>query len=207
MPARTANPAESQQDVQDRRIADATVGLAASTARLTEATFVLALFTALAVVVPVYQRWRDKANETNAAMHQMLVLFQQRTKRLAWKPSWTAQALLEGLDVVLARALADDIAKAMPRTTMTTFVYTALFAGFDAISDAVHWQRVGENPYGDNLNLDKIRNDAVGANVMLKRAQEPVITELKKRRAEPAPSEIGTMKIPGQSEADKPTSL
>lgn len=145
--------------------------------------------TAGAVVTPLLVRRKDRGESTKAALrdlYQIVYVFEARTNKLAREPRFAAEALLKGLDVLLSRALADDITRALPNTTETSFVYIALFAGFDAIADAVHWQ--GSVP----VERGNAQDMAVASNVMLKRGMEALTKELKRRKAEWAPSEIAT---------------
>lgn len=153
------------------------------------ATFLLGGITVLAVLMPLIQREDERRDSADAAMrelYQIVTVFKTRTAKLAKMPTFNAEALLQGLDVLLARALADDIARALPRTTDTGYVYHSLFTAFDAISDAIHWQ--GSLP----VERGNARDNAVAADVMLKGCLERLTAELKRRNAEWAPSQVGT---------------
>jgi len=127
---------EPERVLQDVRIADATVLLA-------RMTFILAIVTAAAVIVPLIQRVVDRKRARRVALGQfgqILNLFVDRTSFLHEFPTEDARSLLIGLDSALTRALADDIGDALSPSD-ADLVYRALFSAHGALARAISQQK------------------------------------------------------------------
>ncbi len=126
--------------------------------------------------------------QTTAAMrelYQIVTVFKNRTGKLAMTSTPNPNSLMQGLDVLLARALSDNIARALPSTTDIGYVYRALFTAFDALAEAPHRQ---QNERGQ---VTKAGDAAAAADAILQHCLESLTAELKARGAEWAPS-MGT---------------
>lgn len=112
----------------ERRIADATVALAWM-------TFILALATTAAVIVPLFAAARDRKLERIAALRHLLhvVDFYRRRAQL-WSSelqTMVGDAYLSGLDVALASSLSDEIIRAVGPTGVSAVAVRDIMATYE----------------------------------------------------------------------------
>jgi hypothetical protein len=122
-PTPTPTPSRPPVDPEERRIADATVGLA-------QMTGLLAVVTTAAVLVPIWLARGDRAREKAAReqekiaalrhLMQVVVFFRSRAQRWSDELGTAGgDAYLDGLDVALASSFSDETLKAVGPTTGT----------------------------------------------------------------------------------------